>query len=66
VNLDQPGDVLVCVLGTHEPVVWRYVQPVHPLQLYLPWFRMADPETSAQITVRHLLNDTSGLPVLQG
>ena len=33
-----------------------------PVQRYLPWFRVADPQASAQITVRHLLNHTSGLP----
>ncbi len=33
-----------------------------PVQRYLPWFRVADPEASAQMTVRHLLNQTSGLP----
>jgi CubicO group peptidase (beta-lactamase class C family) len=33
-----------------------------PVQRYLPWFRVADPEASAQITVRSLLNHTSGLP----
>jgi CubicO group peptidase (beta-lactamase class C family) len=37
-----------------------------PVQRYLPWFRVADPRASAQITVRHLLNQTSGLPVLSG
>jgi CubicO group peptidase (beta-lactamase class C family) len=37
-----------------------------PVQRYLPWFRVADPLASAQITVRHLLNQTSGLPVLSG
>src|SRR5215203_2587189 len=37
-----------------------------PVQLYLPWFRVADPQASAQITVRHLLNQTSGLPQLSG
>jgi CubicO group peptidase (beta-lactamase class C family) len=33
-----------------------------PVQRYLPWFRVADPDASAGITVRHLLNHTSGLP----
>lgn len=33
-----------------------------PVQRYLPWFRIADPAASAQITVRSLLNHTSGLP----
>jgi len=37
-----------------------------PLQHYLPWFRVADPQASAQITVRHLLNQTSGLPLSPG
>jgi CubicO group peptidase (beta-lactamase class C family) len=37
-----------------------------PVQRYLPWFRVADPQASAQITVRHLLNQTSGLPLLPG
>ena len=32
-----------------------------PVQRCIPWFRVADPEASAQITVRHLLNQTSGL-----
>lgn len=32
-----------------------------PAQRYLPWFRVADAELSARITVRHLLNQTSGL-----
>jgi len=31
-----------------------------PVQAYLPWFRVADEQASAQITVRHLLNQTSG------
>ena len=33
-----------------------------PVQRYLPWFRVANPEASAQMTVRHLLNQTSGMP----
>jgi CubicO group peptidase (beta-lactamase class C family) len=37
-----------------------------PVRRYLPWFRVADPEASADITVRHLLNQTSGLPQLSG
>lgn len=35
-----------------------------PVQRYLPWFHVADPQASAQMTVRHLLNQTSGLPML--
>jgi CubicO group peptidase (beta-lactamase class C family) len=37
-----------------------------PVQNYLPWFRVADPQAAAQITVRHLLNQTSGLPTSAG
>jgi CubicO group peptidase (beta-lactamase class C family) len=33
-----------------------------PVQEYIPWFRVADEAASAQITVRHLLYHTSGLP----
>ena len=37
-----------------------------PVQRYLPWFRVADPRASAQMTVRQLLNQTSGLPSASG
>jgi CubicO group peptidase (beta-lactamase class C family) len=37
-----------------------------PVQRYLPWFRVADPDASTHMTVRHLLNQTSGLPQLPG
>jgi len=37
-----------------------------PVRHYLPWFRVADPRASAQITVRHLLHQTSGLPTWVG
>lgn len=37
-----------------------------PVQRYLPWFRVADSRASAQITVRHLLNQTSGLSTASG
>lgn len=32
-----------------------------PVQRYLPWFRVADEQASAQITVRQLLHHTAGL-----
>jgi CubicO group peptidase (beta-lactamase class C family) len=37
-----------------------------PVQRYLPWFRVADEAASAQITVRHLLYQTSGLSTKTG
>jgi CubicO group peptidase (beta-lactamase class C family) len=33
-----------------------------PVQRSIPWFKLADEEASSRITVRHLLNQTSGLP----
>lgn len=37
-----------------------------PVQRYLPWFRVADSEASARITLRHLLNQTSGFSRADG
>ncbi|HEY6075110.1 MAG TPA: serine hydrolase domain-containing protein, partial [Anaerolineales bacterium] len=37
-----------------------------PVQHYLPWFRVADPDGSARITVRQLLHQTSGLSTKSG
>jgi CubicO group peptidase (beta-lactamase class C family) len=37
-----------------------------PVQRYLPWFRVADPQATAQMTVRHLLNQTSGFTQTAG
>jgi len=33
-----------------------------PVRQYLPWFRVVSPEASKNITIRHLLYHTSGLP----
>jgi CubicO group peptidase (beta-lactamase class C family) len=32
-----------------------------PVQAYIPWFQVADAGASSKITIRHLLNHTSGL-----
>lgn len=37
-----------------------------PVRDSLPWFRVADEDASARMTVRHLLNQTSGLPTICG
>lgn len=37
-----------------------------PVRRYLPWFRVADPEASDRMTVRHLLNQTSGISQVSG
>jgi CubicO group peptidase (beta-lactamase class C family) len=37
-----------------------------PVQRHLPWFRVADEAASATMTIRQLLNQTSGLPTSAG
>jgi CubicO group peptidase (beta-lactamase class C family) len=37
-----------------------------PVQRYLPWFRVADAQASTRITLRHLLNQTSGFSRTDG
>ncbi len=37
-----------------------------PVQRYLPWFRVHDPEASARMTIRNLLNHTSGIGMSTG
>lgn len=37
-----------------------------PVQQYLPWFELADKQASTQITVRNLLNHTSGITRMDG
>ena len=37
-----------------------------PVQTYLPWFELADKEASAKITVRNLLNQTTGIATRDG
>ncbi len=37
-----------------------------PVQRYLPWFRVADPVASSHITVRHALNQVSGISTSVG
>lgn len=37
-----------------------------PVRRYLPWFGVADAEAGGRMTVRHLLNQTSGLPQSAG
>ena len=37
-----------------------------PVQRYLPWFRLADRDVSARVTLRHLLHHTSAIPTAAG
>ena len=40
----------------------RQIKLDAPVQTYLPWFRVSDGKASEVVTVRQLLNMTSGLP----
>ncbi|HEY6684831.1 MAG TPA: serine hydrolase domain-containing protein [Propionibacteriaceae bacterium] len=42
------------------------VQLDAPVQRYLPWWRVADPDASTQVTIRHLLYQVSGLSKATG
>ncbi len=37
-----------------------------PVQRYLPWFKLKDPQTSSTITIQHLLTHTSGISTYEG
>ena len=37
------------------------IKPNDAVQKYIPWFKVADEESSAKITINHLLHHTSGL-----
>ena len=39
---------------------------IHPFKKYLPWFTLENKDASARITVRHLLNQTSGISTRDG
>lgn len=54
----------ITALAVMQLVEARKVELDAPVQRYLPWFRVVNPEASAQMTVRHLLNQTSGMPLM--
>lgn len=37
-----------------------------PAETYLPWLKLEQPEGERAVTVRHLLNQTSGIPTYEG
>lgn len=49
-------------LAVRQLVNTGRVHPNAPVQTYIPWFRVADPQASAQITVQNLLDHKSGIP----
>ncbi|WP_028391159.1 serine hydrolase domain-containing protein [Bacillus cihuensis] len=42
------------------------IQLDHPVQQYIPWFTLADEAASKEITIRQLLNHTSGISEYDG
>ncbi|HEU6445876.1 MAG TPA: serine hydrolase domain-containing protein, partial [Gaiellaceae bacterium] len=56
----------VTALAVMQLVEANKIELDAPVQRYVPWFRVADEEASAEITVRHLLNQTSGLSTKTG
>lgn len=53
------------VLAVMQLVEAGKVELDAPVQKYIPWFRVADENASSQITVRQLLYQTSGLPMMR-
>ena len=53
-------------LAVMQLVEANKIELAAPVQRYLPWFRVADEQASAEITVRHLLIQTSGLSTKTG
>ncbi len=66
VTLQTPFEIGSCSKSFTALAVMQLVESGQvdldaPVQHYLPWFGVADAEASTRITVRHLLNHTSGL-----
>lgn len=56
----------ITALGIMQLVEEGKIDLDAPVQTYLPWFQVADEEVSSQITIRHLLNQTSGFSEREG
>ncbi|GED15612.1 serine hydrolase domain-containing protein [Aneurinibacillus migulanus] len=56
----------ITALATMQLVDEGKVKLDAPVQTYLPWFRLADEEASAKITVKDLLHQTSGISTYEG
>jgi len=56
----------ITALAVMQLVEQGLVDLDEPVQRYLPDFRVADREASSSITVRHLLNQTSGISRISG
>lgn len=56
----------ITALGIMQLVEEGKINLDAPVQMYLPWFRVADEEVSSKITIRHLLHQTSGFDEREG
>jgi CubicO group peptidase (beta-lactamase class C family) len=56
----------VTALAVMQRVEAGQIELDAPVQRYLPYFRLADEQDAAALTVRHLLNQTSGISGLTG
>lgn len=56
----------ITALAVMQLVEKGLIELDEPVQRHLPDFRVADPDASAAITVRHLLNQTSGISRVAG
>ena len=53
-------------LATLQLVDAEKIKLNDPVQKYLPWFSLKNTEQSKKITIRHLLNQTSGMKTIDG
>lgn len=56
----------ITALGIMQLVEIGKINLDDPVQSYIPWFQAKDQEMSNQITIRHLLNQTSGFSEREG
>ncbi len=52
---------IITSLAIQQLVSRGQVELDAPVQRYIPWFTLADPDAARRITIRHLLTHTSGL-----
>ena len=57
---------MVTSLAVRQLVEAGQIELEAPVQRYLPWFTLADPDPAAQITLANLLDYTSGLSTFDG
>jgi CubicO group peptidase (beta-lactamase class C family) len=56
----------ITALAIRQLIVTGKIDEDAPVQRYLPWFTLATPETAAKITIRSLIDQTSGFTRADG